>query len=121
LSHYNRGSEVCPEAEGRIGEIDKAVLAAIAGDALKPELLEEVVAAAHEAFEASARPDECERCQRELAAVEREQMISFRFFYSALARPRVQLETAGLPRGASHWAWQPCKSTRFRLGLGGLE
>jgi site-specific DNA recombinase len=73
-SHYNRGPAVCPHVEQwPMEEIDREVLATIAGDVLTPKLADEVVAAARQMFEASARPDRQEELRRELAAVEREQ------------------------------------------------
>jgi hypothetical protein len=54
-------------------EIDREVLATITGDALSPQLADEVIAAARHMFEASARPDRLEQLRRDLAAVEREQ------------------------------------------------
>jgi hypothetical protein len=54
-------------------ELDREVLAAIAGDVLTPKLVEEVVEAARAMFEASNRPDDQEARRRELKALEREQ------------------------------------------------
>jgi DNA invertase Pin-like site-specific DNA recombinase len=73
-SHYNCGPEVCPHVEQWPMEaIDREVLAAIAGDVLKPELVDEVVAAAGTMFEASLRSDDRDQRRRDLEAVEREQ------------------------------------------------
>ena len=73
-SHYNRGPEVCQHVEQwPMEEIDRAVLAAIAGDVLNPEVSEEIVRTARTLFGASAQTDDRDRVARELEAVEREQ------------------------------------------------
>ena len=56
-SHHNRGPEVCPHAEQwPMEELERAVLAAMAGDVLNPELAEEIVREARQIFEASSTP-----------------------------------------------------------------
>ena len=61
-SHYNRDPEVCPHVEQwPTDAIDHAVLAAIAGDVLKPDLVAEVVAAAKEIYLASSKRGLSER------------------------------------------------------------
>jgi site-specific DNA recombinase len=73
-SHYNRGPEVCPHVEQWPMEaIDRAVLTAIAGDVLTPDLVDDIVREAKAQFEATSRADNTERLRRELASVEREQ------------------------------------------------
>ena len=73
-SHYNRGPSVCPHVElWPMGEIDRAVLGAIAGDVLAPDLVEEIVAEARAQFGASSGPDVRYRLRYDLAAVEQEQ------------------------------------------------
>jgi len=73
-SHYNRGPEVCSHVDQwPMDEIDQELLGTIAGDVLSPELADEVIAAARQMFEASARPDRQEQLRRDLASVEREQ------------------------------------------------
>jgi hypothetical protein len=53
--------------------IDRAVLGAIAGDVLKPDLVEDVVRTARELFDVAQRPTRHADRRRELEAVEREQ------------------------------------------------
>ena len=53
--------------------IDRAVLTAIGGDVLAPSLVEDVVRAAREQFEASTRPDSQNQLKRDLETVKREQ------------------------------------------------
>jgi hypothetical protein len=53
--------------------LDNAVLAKIAGDVLRPALVEEIVIEARAMFEASQRTDDRARLRRELETVEREQ------------------------------------------------
>ncbi len=73
-SHYNRGPEACPHVEQWPMEaLDNAVLAKIAGDVLRPALVEEIVIEARAMFEASQRTDDRARLRRELETVEREQ------------------------------------------------
>ena len=56
-----------------MAEIDRAVLGAIAGDVLAPDLVEEIVAEARAQFEASDVPDARDQLRRDLDTVEREQ------------------------------------------------
>jgi site-specific DNA recombinase len=73
-SHYNKGPAVCSHVDvWPMDEIDHEVLAEIAGAVLNPSDAEEVIAAARQLFEVSARPDRLEQLRRDLAAVEREQ------------------------------------------------
>ena len=73
-SHYNRGPSVCPHVElWPMEAIDRAVLGAIAGDVLVPDLVEEIVAEARAQFEASNRPDARDQLRRDLDAVEQQQ------------------------------------------------
>jgi hypothetical protein len=73
-SHYNRGPEVCAHVEQwPMAALDREVLAAIAGDVLRPSVVDEVVAAARQMHEASSRPDDRDRARRELQTVDREQ------------------------------------------------
>ena len=73
-SHYTKGPDVCAHVQQwPMDGLDREVLKAIAGDVLKPELAEEIVAAAREMFEASERSDDREDRRRELEAVQREQ------------------------------------------------
>jgi site-specific DNA recombinase len=73
-SHYNRGPEVCPHVDQWPMEaIDRAVLGAIAGDVLKPDLAEDIVRTARELFEASMHTDDRQKLERDLEIVEREQ------------------------------------------------
>jgi len=73
-SHYSRGPEVCSHVDQwPMEEIDREVLATIAGDVLSPDLADEVVTAARQMFETSARPDSQAQFRRNLTAVEREQ------------------------------------------------
>jgi hypothetical protein len=73
-SHYNRGPEVSRHVEQwPMLPLDHVVLARIAGDVLKPELLDEIVAAAREMHEASRRPEHRGRELGDLEAIEREQ------------------------------------------------
>jgi site-specific DNA recombinase len=73
-SHYNRGPEICPHVEQWPMEaIDRAVLGAIAGDVLKPDLVAEVVAAARKMFDAAQRPGRDNAIRREIESLEREQ------------------------------------------------
>jgi len=73
-SHYNRGPEICPHVEQwPMADINDEVLAEIVGSVLKPDLVEEVVAAAREMHEARQRPDHEKRQRRDLDALEREQ------------------------------------------------
>jgi hypothetical protein len=53
--------------------LDNAVLAKIAGDVLRPALVEEIVSEARAICEASQRRDDRARLRRELETVEREQ------------------------------------------------
>ena len=53
--------------------IDLAVLTALAGDVLTPDLVEDVVRTARELFEATARSDDRGQLRRDLDAVERQQ------------------------------------------------
>jgi hypothetical protein len=55
-----------------MGEIDREVLATIHGDVLKPALVDEVIAAARQLFETSARRSHREQLQRELATLDRQ-------------------------------------------------
>ena len=74
-SHYNRGPSVCPHVEQwPMAEIDRAVLGAIAGDVLAPDLVEEIVTEARVQFEASNGPDARDHLRRELDTIEREQV-----------------------------------------------
>ena len=73
-SHYNRGPTVCSHVEQwPMGAIDRAVLTAIGGDVLTPNLVEDVVRAAREQFEASTRSDSQNQLKRDLETVKREQ------------------------------------------------
>jgi hypothetical protein len=54
-------------------EIDREVLAEIGREALSPDVVEEIITAARQMFEASAQPDRQDQLRRTLAAVEREQ------------------------------------------------
>jgi site-specific DNA recombinase len=73
-SHYNRGPEVCSHVDQwPMDAIDREVLAAIAGDVLRPDLVEDVVATARQMFEAANRPKRGVDAKRELAGIEREQ------------------------------------------------
>ena len=51
----------------------REVLATIAGDVLTLDVVEEIIAAARESFEATAQPDRQHELRRALTAVEREQ------------------------------------------------
>ena len=73
-SHYNRGPEVCPHVDQwPMDEIDRAVLAKIAGDILNPDLAEEIVRTARQIHGSSSNPDIRGQLRRDLEAVEREQ------------------------------------------------
>ena len=73
-SHHNRGPEVCSHFEQWPMEaIDQEVLAAIAGDVLRPAMIEDVVRAARQMFEASNRQDAHDQQRRELELLQREQ------------------------------------------------
>ena len=73
-SHYNRGPSVCPHVEQwPMDAIDRAVLGALAGDVLTPDLAEDVVQAAREQFEAAIGSDDRGQLRRDLERVEREQ------------------------------------------------
>jgi hypothetical protein len=71
-SHYNREPEVCPHVEQYPMEaVDNEVLAAIAGDALRPDLVNEIVDAAREMYETAQRPDHTAVARPELDKLER--------------------------------------------------
>ena len=73
-SHYSRGPSVCPHVDQWPMEaIDRAVLTALAGEVLTPDLVEDVVRTARELFEATARSDDRRQLRRDLNAVERQQ------------------------------------------------
>ena len=73
-SHYDRDPEVCPHVEQwPTDAIDHAVLAAIAGDVLKPDLVAEVLAAAKEIYLASSKRGLSERRYPRARVSEREQ------------------------------------------------
>jgi hypothetical protein len=70
-SHYNRGPEVCPHVDQwPMDEIDRELLATIAGDVLRPALTEEMIASARQMFETSDWPEQEDQLRRDLAAVE---------------------------------------------------
>lgn len=74
-SHYSRGPEVCPHVElWPMDAINEEVLAAIAGDVLRPDLVDEVVTKARELFDQSAQGAHRAALQRELAEVEHTQV-----------------------------------------------
>ena len=73
-SHFNRGPEVCSHLDQwPMEEIDREVLATIAGDVLAPDLAEDVIATARQIFNTTDRSDHRDQLRRELAAIELEQ------------------------------------------------
>ena len=73
-AHLNKGPEICAHVDQwPMEEIDREILATIGSDVLTSDVLEEVIAAARETFEASAQPDRQDQLRRALATVEREQ------------------------------------------------
>jgi site-specific DNA recombinase len=74
-SHYNRGPEICPHVDQwPMDEIDRSVLAKMAGDVLNPDLAEEIVQTARELYVAPAPAlDDRDQLRHDLDMVEREQ------------------------------------------------
>ena len=56
--------------------IDAEVLAAIAGDVLRPDLVNEIVGVAREMYETSRRPDQTAATRRELDKPENSRKMS---------------------------------------------
>jgi site-specific DNA recombinase len=74
-SHHNCGPEVCTHADQwPMEELDREVLATIAGDVLRPALVDEVITAAKQLFDETSvgKPEQQEQLRRKLATVERE-------------------------------------------------
>ena len=73
-AHLNKGAAICPHADQwPMEELDREVLATIADAVLTPDVVEEVVLAAREMFDASTQADHQVRLRQALATVEREQ------------------------------------------------
>lgn len=72
-SYYNKGKAVCRNnLEGRMTEIDVAVLEAIGGQVLAEDIIADVVAGVTAALEPEARGNDAERARQELATVQAE-------------------------------------------------